>query len=258
MPGQRAAPRRAACRTDDYILKARWRTEPTGRDDLDVFKTKVKRKVRNALGILISVNGFSGRALAEYHDSSPFVVFTGDDIFLVLAVRVRLDDLVRAVPLLEAGIDATTLQAAYGLSSAYNHHITNTRICLPVGPYAAQQRPFHFHSVLVKPGELNRWVDLLGRLRIDVPVAQAGMAGVAGARVAGAVAEAGGLGTIGLLSPRALAKAIRENQSDQFRDRLSRPLDNLLLHNRITNTEQLLMCDQCCQRNHLGDNTIES
>jgi NAD(P)H-dependent flavin oxidoreductase YrpB (nitropropane dioxygenase family) len=41
-------------------------------------------------------------------------------------------------------------------------------------------------------------VDLLGRLRIDVPVAQAGMTGVAGARVAGAVAEAGWLGTIGL------------------------------------------------------------
>ena len=99
-----------------------------------------------------------------------------------------------------------------------------------MGPYAAQQRPFHFHPVLAKPGELNRWVDLLGRLRIDVPVAQAGMAGVAGARVAGAVAEAGGLGTIGLLPPRALAKAIREIQSDQFRDRLSRPIDNLLLH----------------------------
>jgi hypothetical protein len=48
-----------------------------------------------------------------------------------------------------------------------------------------------------------------------------------------AVAEARRLG---LLPPRALVKAIREN-SDQLRDRLSCPLDNLLLHNRITNTD---------------------
>jgi hypothetical protein len=75
--------------------------------------------------------------------------------------------------------------------------------------------------------------------------------------MAGAVAEAGGLGTIGLLPPTALAKAIRENQSDQFRDRLSRSLDSLWLHNRIINTEQLLMNNQCYQRNYLGDNTIE-
>jgi nitronate monooxygenase len=52
-------------------------------------------------------------------------------------------------------------------------------------------------------------VDLLDRLRLDVPVAQAGMGGgLAGAELAAAVAAAGGLGTLGLASPRRLREAI--------------------------------------------------
>jgi hypothetical protein len=52
-------------------------------------------------------------------------------------------------------------------------------------------------------------VDLLDRLRLDVPVAQAGMGGgLAGPELAGAVAAAGGLGTLGLLPPADLREAI--------------------------------------------------
>jgi NAD(P)H-dependent flavin oxidoreductase YrpB (nitropropane dioxygenase family) len=54
-------------------------------------------------------------------------------------------------------------------------------------------------------------MDLLDRLRIDVPVAQAGMGGgLAGAELAGAVAAAGGLGTLGLASASELRRAIRD------------------------------------------------
>ncbi|WP_241178778.1 restriction endonuclease [Mycobacterium sp. P7213] len=82
--------------TDDYIVEARWRQESTGREHLDVFKTKVERKGRNALGIFVSVNTFSADALVQYGSSSPFVVFTGDDLFMVLDGRIGLDDLLRA------------------------------------------------------------------------------------------------------------------------------------------------------------------
>ncbi|MBF6329232.1 nitronate monooxygenase [Nocardia transvalensis] len=52
-------------------------------------------------------------------------------------------------------------------------------------------------------------MDLLDRLRLDVPVAQAGMGGrLAGARLAAAVAAAGGLGTLGLLPSGELRVAI--------------------------------------------------
>lgn len=82
--------------TDDYIVEARWRQEVTGREHLDVFKSKVERKGRNALGIFVSVNAFSSDALAQYDSSSPIVVFTGDDLFMVLDGRIGLDDLLRA------------------------------------------------------------------------------------------------------------------------------------------------------------------
>jgi NAD(P)H-dependent flavin oxidoreductase YrpB (nitropropane dioxygenase family) len=54
-------------------------------------------------------------------------------------------------------------------------------------------------------------MDLLDRLCLDVPVAQAGMGGgLAGPELAGAVAAAGGLGTLGLLPPVDLREAIRQ------------------------------------------------
>ncbi|OBH86854.1 nitronate monooxygenase [Mycobacterium sp. E2989] len=54
-------------------------------------------------------------------------------------------------------------------------------------------------------------MDIADRLRIDVPVAQAGMGGgLAGAALAAAVAEAGGLGTLGLATPRQLRACIAE------------------------------------------------
>ncbi|MCV7316437.1 nitronate monooxygenase [Mycolicibacillus parakoreensis] len=57
--------------------------------------------------------------------------------------------------------------------------------------------------------------DLADRLRLDVPVVQAGMGGgIAGPRLAGAVAAAGALGTLGLAAPaelRAAIGAVREH-----------------------------------------------
>lgn len=82
--------------TDDYIVEARWRKTRAEPGDLEIFKGKVERKGRNALGIFVSVAGFTAGALDEYATRSPFVVFTGDDIYLVLDGRVRLDYLLRA------------------------------------------------------------------------------------------------------------------------------------------------------------------
>lgn len=52
-------------------------------------------------------------------------------------------------------------------------------------------------------------MDIADRLKLDVPVLQAGMGGeVAGAPLAAAVSAAGGLGTLGLVPPRRLKAAI--------------------------------------------------
>ena len=52
-------------------------------------------------------------------------------------------------------------------------------------------------------------MDITDRLRLDFPIAQAGMGGgLAGAPLAAAVAKAGGLGTIGITTPGRLRTSI--------------------------------------------------
>jgi NAD(P)H-dependent flavin oxidoreductase YrpB (nitropropane dioxygenase family) len=54
-------------------------------------------------------------------------------------------------------------------------------------------------------------VDLRDRLGLDIPVVQAGMGGgAARGELAGAVSAAGGLGTVGIMAPRAFAAALRK------------------------------------------------
>jgi NAD(P)H-dependent flavin oxidoreductase YrpB (nitropropane dioxygenase family) len=69
--------------------------------------------------------------------------------------------------------------------------------------------------------------ELLERLGVEHPVVQAGMGGgLAGGELAAAVSAAGGLGTIGILPPDALATELRG-----ARDRTDRPIAvNLILH----------------------------
>lgn len=54
-------------------------------------------------------------------------------------------------------------------------------------------------------------MDLLGRIGVELPVVQAGMGGGAsGGPLAGAVSAAGGLGTVGIMAPRAFAAALAD------------------------------------------------
>lgn len=82
--------------TDDYIVEARWRKDPVDRGDADIFATKVRRKGKNAVGLFVSVNGFASTALEQYQEATPFIVMNGNDLYLALDQRVRLDDLLKA------------------------------------------------------------------------------------------------------------------------------------------------------------------
>jgi len=81
--------------TDDYIVEARWRAEPSSRGDADIFASKVKRKGKNAFGLFVSVAGMSRDALEQYSESTPFMVVDGTDLYLILDQRIRLDDLLK-------------------------------------------------------------------------------------------------------------------------------------------------------------------
>ncbi|MHB8717445.1 MAG: restriction endonuclease [Candidatus Dormibacteria bacterium] len=81
--------------TDDYIVEARWRSGRASREDADAFNAKVRRRGKNALGLFVSVNGFTTDAIAEYGSSTSFLAMDGTHLMAVLEQRVRLDDLLR-------------------------------------------------------------------------------------------------------------------------------------------------------------------
>ncbi|MEN8655276.1 hypothetical protein ABCR94_33020 [Streptomyces sp. 21So2-11] len=79
--------------TDDYILEAKWLAGAVEAGPLMLFNDKVRRKGKNALGLFISVNGFSSGAKAAFREGTAFLTIEGFDLFSVLDDRVRLDDL---------------------------------------------------------------------------------------------------------------------------------------------------------------------
>ena len=81
--------------TDDFILEARWRKQAASPTDADRFDRKVARKGKNALGLFVSVNGFTEGVLDTYRHSTSFFAMDGADLMCVLDQRVRLDDLLR-------------------------------------------------------------------------------------------------------------------------------------------------------------------
>lgn len=79
--------------TDDYVLEAKWLKEAVESGQLMQFNDKVRRKGKNALGLFISVNGFSSGARAAFREGTSFLTMDGTDLFCVLDDRVGLDDL---------------------------------------------------------------------------------------------------------------------------------------------------------------------
>jgi hypothetical protein len=82
--------------TDDYILEARWRANLADRGDGDIFAAKVHSKAKNALGLFVSINGYTANFLKRFEEATPFITMDGSDLFMVLDDRIRLDDLLRA------------------------------------------------------------------------------------------------------------------------------------------------------------------
>ena len=81
---------------DGYIVEAKWLSEPVGRSEGDIFATKVHRKGRNTLGLIVAVNGFSADFKNTYREGSCFITMNGSDLHNVLSQRVPFDDLLRA------------------------------------------------------------------------------------------------------------------------------------------------------------------
>lgn len=79
--------------TDDYILEARWRQDPTSRGDLDTFAAKIARKATNTRGLFISINGFGLPALDSHRGhGTAMILMDGTDLYSVLDGRISLTE----------------------------------------------------------------------------------------------------------------------------------------------------------------------
>jgi hypothetical protein len=77
-----------------FLLEAKWQQALTGRDDLDVFKTKVERRSENTLGLFISIAGFEPTAVEKHSGyRSPIMLMDGGDLYAVLDRRIELPEL---------------------------------------------------------------------------------------------------------------------------------------------------------------------
>jgi hypothetical protein len=79
-----------------FLIEARWRKEPSDREDLDAFDRKVRAKIENTLGLFLSIEGFQGTAISKHSGlGSVMILMDGGDLLAVLEGRIDLVELLR-------------------------------------------------------------------------------------------------------------------------------------------------------------------
>ncbi len=80
----------------DYLLEAKWRNELSSNADLYTFAGKIDGKLKNTLGVFISMSGYSKDALeSNSHVNKSMILVDGQDLMMVLENRVSLSDMIR-------------------------------------------------------------------------------------------------------------------------------------------------------------------
>jgi len=79
----------------DYLIEAKWTTSLIERNDLDIFSGKISRKLKNALGLFISINGFTEVLIKNNFEFHDMILMDSQDLIKVLENRIQLSDLIR-------------------------------------------------------------------------------------------------------------------------------------------------------------------
>jgi hypothetical protein len=74
----------------DYLMEAKWKTD-VNRSDLATFTYKVDSKLKNCIGLLISIDGVTPEAISP--DFKSIIIMDGSDIMAVLEERISFPDL---------------------------------------------------------------------------------------------------------------------------------------------------------------------
>ena len=79
----------------DYLLEAKWQKEPIQAGDLYHFGGKIAGKLKSALGLFVSINGFSAESTkVDSPVVKSMILVDGGDVTAVLDNRVSLKDLI--------------------------------------------------------------------------------------------------------------------------------------------------------------------
>lgn len=79
----------------DYLLEAKWQSRLIDATDITIFSAKVDNKLDNTLGLFISMNGFTERAINNNHRHRPNVLLmNGQDLAAILDRAIDLPDLI--------------------------------------------------------------------------------------------------------------------------------------------------------------------
>jgi len=78
----------------DYLVEAKWRSEPPVESDLATLKRKIEKKLTSTRGLFLSIVGFRSEVILEFTrgDTSNIVLMDGSDLILILEGRISLED----------------------------------------------------------------------------------------------------------------------------------------------------------------------
>jgi len=77
----------------DYLFEAKWAGRSSAKE-MDVFASKVQRKLDNTLGLLLSMDGFEDEGVAAHSRQRPvLLLMTGADLMAVVDARIDFEQL---------------------------------------------------------------------------------------------------------------------------------------------------------------------
>jgi len=80
----------------DYLLEAKWHSTPIANEDLFAFSGKIDNKLKNTLGLFISMSGFSAESIASNPSTNKaMILIDGQDLMMVLDDHLSLPELIR-------------------------------------------------------------------------------------------------------------------------------------------------------------------
>ncbi|MGV0752390.1 restriction endonuclease [Empedobacter brevis] len=79
----------------DFLLEAKWQKEPIPASELYAFGGKITNKLKNTLGLFISIDGFSKDGIETNNPiTKQMILMDGEDLMLIFDGRIQLNEMI--------------------------------------------------------------------------------------------------------------------------------------------------------------------